>query len=356
MNASLKETVDRLPGGLLITDLDSQVLYASAALERRTGFAVAEIVGKKPGELWGGRMRKQFYGTLWHTIGSERQSFVGEVHNTRKNGATHDEHIFILPIHDREGVTRYFAEVHPELTTRESELDFAREFLSRTRGSVQDAPFFTWMFSRIATKEDGTLSSYTTLSSEPLLDPATFVYESFILPTEKLFERRRDDALLIARAKEDPEQFAALYEKYAFALREYFLKRLNGERVLAEDLLQETFLRAFRYLQSFRSANASYYTYLLRVAHSVLVNQFRQVRFETVALSGNEEEPSVLEDPVKPNLESLLGTLTPLERRIMLMKYRDNLRIRAIATEVGKSENAVKLILSRTRKKLRGLG
>lgn len=209
------------------------------------------------------------------------------------------------------------------------------------------------MFSRIATKEDGALSSYTALSAETLLDPATFVYESFILPTEKLFERRRDDALLIARAKEDPEQFSALYKKYAPSLREYFLKRLSGERVLAEDLLQETFLRAFRYLPTFRSANASYYTYLLRVAHSVLVNQFRKERYETVALTGNEEELVVEEGRVWPDLETLLLNLSPLEREIMLMKYRDGLKVRAIATEVGKSENAVKLILSRTRKKLR---
>jgi len=353
MNTIIKETLDLLPGGLLITDLDSRVLYASAALERRTGFAVAEIVGKKPGELWGGRMRKQFYATLWHTISGECQPFVGEVANTRKNGAKHDEHIYILPIRDGGGITRYFAEVHPELTSRESELSFAHEFLSRTKGQSQDAQFFDWLFTRLARREKGESRSLPALSTDTHIDPATFLYQSLILPTEQLYARRRDDALLIARAKEDPEQFSALYKKYAPSLREYFLKRLSGERVLAEDLLQETFLRAFRYLPTFRSANASYYTYLLRVAHSVLVNQFRKERYETVALTGNEEELVVEEGRVWPDLETLLLNLSPLEREIMLMKYRDGLKVRAIATEVGKSENAVKLILSRTRKKLR---
>lgn len=354
--STLKETLDRIPGSLLITDTESRVVYASAALERRTGFAVAEIVGKKPGELWGGKMRKQFYSSMWNKIETKQQSFVGEVKNTRKNGVKQDEHIFIVPIRDSAGATQYFAEVHPELSGRESEIDFGREFLKRTGKMKQDADFFTWVFETLGRNKEGVSfldsSSLSFGWQREFGDAASFVHEIFIIPTEKKYLRRREDAMLIAKAQQNPEQFSGLYEKYAGGVREYFFRRLNGDAVLAEDLTQEVFVRAFRSLFSFHMANASYSTYLFRIAHNMLVNYYRQNRTLFVALSGQEESAAV-EIPAPVGLEELLQGLTVIEQQVMLSKYRDGLKVRAIAERLGKTENAVKLILSRTRKKLK---
>lgn len=353
--ATLKDVLDHLPGGLLLTDKESRVLYASAALERRTGFSVAEIVGKKPGELWGGKMRKQFYSSLWQTIGTERQPFVGEVHNTKKNGAKKDEHIFIAPIKNENGETAYYAEIHPELSGRESEVAFGREFLARTGSMAQDQDFFAWVFETLRRKKDGSLQGTEYSFWQGGFQNATqFLQESFIAPMERLFLRRRDDALLVTRAQEHPEQFAQLYEKYVTPVRAYFLRRLEGDGALSEDLTQEVFVRAFRYLPGFRMTNASYYTYLLRIAHNVLMNHFRGERLDTVALHGNEEEHVVLPPSrVLPDLEHVLERLSETERMVMMLKYRDGLKIRAIAEKIGKTENAVKLLLCRTRKKLK---
>ncbi len=352
--STLKETLDRIPGSLLITDTESRVVYASAALERRTGFAVAEIVGKKPGELWGGKMRKQFYASMWEQIETKQQSFVGEVKNTRKNGVKQDEHIFIVPIRDSAGITEYFAEIHPELSGRESEIDFGREFLKRTGMMRQDADFFTWVFETLGRNKEGVsfLDGASVWQGE-FRDAASFLRETFIVPTEEKYLRRREDAVLIAEAQRNPEQFSGLYEKYVGVVREYFLRRLSGDEALSEDLAQEVFVRAFRYLPSFHMANASYATYLLRIAHNMLVNYYRQNRTLFVALSGQEVSTAV-EAPVPPvGLEELLQGLTIVEQQVMLSKYRDGLKVRAIAERLGKTENAVKLILSRTRKKLK---
>lgn len=353
-NTTLKETLDHLPGGLLITDLDSRVLYASAALERRTGFAVAEIIGKKPGELWGGKMRKKFYASLWKTIKMECRPFVGEVHNTRKNGVAHDEHIFILPVQDRMGVTRYFAEVHPELSGRESELQFGREFLAHTETQKQDEQFFFWMLKRLGQRStEDCMSFQSAFSWEGFTDGASFFKEALIEPTEHVFSDRTEDGFFITLAQEQGEFFGEVYTKYVGTIREYFSRRLFGNKALAEDLTQEVFVRAFRALPTFRVTNASYATYLIRVAHNVLVNYYRQNHTQFVALSGREES-AVIETPKTTlGLEVLLQELTSVERQVMLAKYRDGLKVRVIATELGKTENAVKLILSRTRKKLK---
>lgn len=357
--ATIKDTLDRLPGGLLITDRESQVLYASSALERRTGFAVAEIVGKKPGQLWGGKMRKTFYHSLWQTIGESR-AFVGEVKNRRKNGAERDEHIFILPIKDADGAIQYYAEVHPELSGRESELAFGREFLARTADMAQGRDLLSWMLQSLRQKPDGTFAgadqSFTIALGEHVQDIAGFFRESLVLPMEKVFARRKDDALLIARAQANPERFAELYGKYVTAIREYFSRRLQGDGPLSDDLTQEVFVRAFRSLPGFHMANASYHTYLLRIAHNVLVNYYRQARHDTVPLYGGEEQAGTFlmpEDVPERTLDALLTRLTETERATMLWKYRDGLKVKDIAKRVGKSENAVKLILSRTRKKMK---
>lgn len=355
---TLKEAIDQLPGGLLITDTESRVLYASAALKRRTGFSVAEIVGKKPGQLWGGKMPPSFYRTLWQTISTERKAFVGQVENTKKNGTHQSEHIFIVPIVDQKGKPVYFAEVHPDLRGRESEVAFGREFLLRTDGAVQDQNFFSWVFQSLSKKEEGrSISLPSMLTWEHRFEGAAeLLYSEFIVPTEKVFARRKEDALLVADAQEHPEHFALLYEKYPPLMREYFLRRLEGDLLLAEDLTQETFVRAFRYLPGFHMANASYATYLLRVAHSVLVNSYRKERYETVSLSGNENEGMEVmkeEEYLPQNLDTLLAPYSEIERVTMFLKYRDGLKVKDIALRIGKTENAVKLILSRTRKKLK---
>lgn len=354
---TLKDTLDHLPGGLLITDTESRVLYASSALERRTGFSVAEIVGKKPGQLWGGKMKKKFYSTLWRTINTESQPFVGEVKNTRKNGAKNDEHIFIVPIRDSLGVPQFFAEVHPELSGRESELAFGKEFLDRASHMAQDRNFFAWVFQVLSKKKDGTVFAGVVPSWEAGFQNATsFLRESFIDPTDQKFLRRKEDALLVAAAQTDPEKFSGLYEKYAASVQEYFSRRLGGDRPLAEDLTQEVFARAFRYLPAFRMANASYYTYLLHVAHSVLVNYYRKREHPTVSLFQHAElvdEHTPVAHPVEDRLEALLAELSLVERSVMLMKYHDGLKVKEIAKKIEKTENAVKLVLSRTRKKLK---
>ena len=176
---------------------------------------------------------------------------------------------------------------------------------------------------------------------------------SLIEPTESIFFQRSEDALLITLAQENGEFFGEIYTKYVKTIREYFSRRLFGNSVLAEDLTQEVFVRAFRSLPIFRLTNASYATYLIRIAHNVLINYYRQNRTSFVALSGQEESAAV-ETPVAPlGLEALLQGLTVIEQQVMFGKYRDGLRVRAIAERLGKTENAVKLILSRTRKKLK---
>src|SRR5437879_3875381 len=82
----LKAGFDYLADHVIITDADGSILYANNAVEKNTGFSKEEVLGKNPGDLWGGHMPKEMYEKMWKTIKIEKQPFVAEVQNKRKDG------------------------------------------------------------------------------------------------------------------------------------------------------------------------------------------------------------------------------------------------------------------------------
>ena len=125
---------------------------------------------------------------------------------------------------------------------------------------------------------------------------------------------------------------------------------------MAEDLTQETFVRAFKHLDKFQIRKTSYASYLLTIAHNLLVNYYREPKSISLESVGDVPE-EVWSDVVKKDearvLWRAIQQLPSPEQNILYLKYRKGLKIKEIAQIVGKSENAVKLILSRTRKKLK---
>ncbi len=80
------------------------------------------------------------------------------------------------------------------------------------------------------------------------------------------------DADLIARVLEagDPNAFGDLVRRYQSPMRAFLRKLTRGDAALADDLAQETFVRAWRKLETFR-AEGRFSTWLFGIA----VNEFR---------------------------------------------------------------------------------
>jgi RNA polymerase sigma-70 factor (ECF subfamily) len=166
-----------------------------------------------------------------------------------------------------------------------------------------------------------------------------------------------DDATLIDIAKNRPEKYEALYRKYADKVFNYFWYRTGHDKELSEDLMQETFLRAFKHLQKFKHRGYSYLTYLLNIAHNLLVDHYRKPKSIPVDELPNNAVPyEITEDLHRTSeAESLWRAVQELpakNRDALLMYYQDERPIKDIARIMNTSENAVKLNLSRTRKKL----
>jgi len=338
---------DELSGGIMITDAKGKILYANKVITSSKGFFFDQIYGKKPGELWGGKMDEHFYKELWETIQERKLPFYGKVRNVDKTGFTNLEGLHIAPILNGKGETEFFLEIQPTVLNPTDEQHFHHEFESVIQNQ-QKHPEALWNL-----MERWLSASPSSLPSPASGSPANFL-ESLV---EQHAETHLDeDQALIDLAKTDPTYFRRLYEKYQSKIFNYFLYRVGRNRALAEDLSQETFARAFDALSHFEYRGVHYLSYLLMVAHNLLVNYYRMAKpifMENIDLLPNRTESTVEKEAEIQLIWEAVHHLAPVERAILTMKYNQDLPVKEIAKKLHKSENAVKLHLSRARRKLR---
>ncbi len=165
-----------------------------------------------------------------------------------------------------------------------------------------------------------------------------------------------EDIQLVALAKANPKEYEKLYTKYSDKVFNYFWYRTRHDKILSEDLMQETFLRGFQYLDRFNNRGYSYLTYLITIAHNVLVDHYRKPK--SIPFEATDDIPyEVTEDIEKKSdaevLWRAIQDLPQSNRDKLLMFYQQDMSIKDIATATGTTENAVKLSLSRTKKKLK---
>lgn len=167
------------------------------------------------------------------------------------------------------------------------------------------------------------------------------------------------DIKLVDNAKKRPDEYEELYKKYSTDVFNYIWYRVGHDRDIAEDLMQEVFVRAFAKLKKFQNKGYSYRTYLLTIAKNVLVNYFKKKK-PIVGLDDYQDIPAEITQDQEldrkleaGNLWKAVQDLSHNERDVILMHYKNDMRTKDIGTVIGKTPNAVKIILSRGRKKLK---
>jgi RNA polymerase sigma factor (sigma-70 family) len=161
--------------------------------------------------------------------------------------------------------------------------------------------------------------------------------------------------------REAVDAFAQVYEDEIWSVYGFFGYRL-GSRQEAEDLTQVTFERALRAWDRFDPGRASARTWLLAIAHNLLIDHYRGDRTadqEPIPhgeagerLLGHVEplEPGM---GLGPELEGALGRLDDRERELIALRFGGDLTGPEIAGLTGLSLANVQQILSRTLRKLR---
>jgi RNA polymerase sigma-70 factor (ECF subfamily) len=168
-----------------------------------------------------------------------------------------------------------------------------------------------------------------------------------------------DDIKLVQQAKANPEAFRELYEKYSRKVFNYFYYRVGFHKDIAEDLMQETFVRAYKYLPRFSIRSYSYLAYLMTIAHNLLVDFYRKPKREIPA-GDLDNVPAEITEPFEEadrkiaaeNLWEALQQLPREMREAVLLRYREDMPIKEIAHIFGKSESTVEKLLREAREKL----
>lgn len=178
------------------------------------------------------------------------------------------------------------------------------------------------------------------------------------------------DAPLIAAARRgDLGAFNQLVERYERAVYAVCF-RLLGDAHLAEDVTQDTFLRAYSALDQFEGG--AFRPWLLRIAtnRSYDVLRYRRRRpAESLDAQLVEEEPSwvasqgsegdperqAINQDLRRRLEAALGRLPEDQRVVVLLHDVEGYRYDEVAEIVGASLGTVKSRLSRARARLRDL-
>lgn len=126
---------------------------------------------------------------------------------------------------------------------------------------------------------------------------------------------------------------------------------------LAEDAVQETFIKAMKSYDSFQHKSDEK-TWLTRIAINCCKSTMRTRWFKTLRIdnSDNLKEESInpIEDLFqKESLTNAIMKLNEKERKLIILYYYQELPVKEIAAMIGKKENAVNQQLRRAREKLK---
>jgi RNA polymerase sigma-70 factor (ECF subfamily) len=147
------------------------------------------------------------------------------------------------------------------------------------------------------------------------------------------------------------QEFVRLYDRAAPALRSY-LRLLCRNAALADDLLQDSFLRMLRVDVS-RMNEHQLRSYLYKAATSVAMDHFRAQKREINKLGSVQSEPAFNVDLDLPHdMSQALRALTPQQQVLLWLAYVEGFEHREIAPLLGLGEKSVRVVLFRARRQL----
>jgi RNA polymerase sigma-70 factor (ECF subfamily) len=171
-----------------------------------------------------------------------------------------------------------------------------------------------------------------------------------------------DDAHLVSLAKTgEIEAFGELYSRYLDPIYRYIRTRVNEDQT-AEDLTEETFIRAFRALDKYEERGLPFSAYLYRVTKNLLVDFYRKQKEEVTLEKANDipaQAVAMDESLIRAEKHSMLGQAY----KRLPTDYQEIIRLRVIlgistteaAAWMERSEGATRVLLHRALNTLREL-
>ncbi len=184
---------------------------------------------------------------------------------------------------------------------------------------------------------------------------------------------KADDRELASLAGQGREaafrELLSRYERPAFSL----VYRMVRDRTLAEDLAQETFIRAFNAIASYDPAYR-FSNWIFKIANNLTIDHLRRRKLDTVSIDGSPHATSRYEEErtslalvsgeesraayvenkeLGGQIEQAIGTLRPEYRTVILLRHVEGHAYEEIADVMGIPLGTVKTYLHRARAELK---
>lgn len=153
------------------------------------------------------------------------------------------------------------------------------------------------------------------------------------------------------------EQIVRRYQRPVISL----IARITGDRALAEDLAQDTFVKAFRGLAAFDTTRRLS-SWLFRIAHNTAIDAMRRLPSRAAAAFVASEAAAGVPQPPVPDpveqrelgdaLEAALAGLRPDQRAAVVLRYENGLSFDEIGVVLGVPEATARSHVHRARKEL----
>lgn len=175
--------------------------------------------------------------------------------------------------------------------------------------------------------------------------------------------------LIMALKQRDRSAWSTAVDRHLCEVYGFVFHLVGGDRTVAEDLNQETWLEAMDGIDQCDAARGSFRNWLFGIARKRVALYYRRR-----ALAGN---PTSLSDPSGEAIELRDASVLPEDvleqverasvvraailvlpddrREVLLLKYVEELSVKAIARRIGKTAKAIESLLSRSREQVRGL-
>jgi len=173
---------------------------------------------------------------------------------------------------------------------------------------------------------------------------------------ESVIERDVDEAELVDRAITlDGNAFGRLYDMHVDRVYRHIYYRVGNEAD-AEDLTQQVFLKAWEAIRRYKRTDSRFIAWLMTIGHNVVVDFYRTrykrdkayLEADTMAdesiLSPEQETMARFE---QQQLRRAIQQLPKDQQHVILLRFVEGFRNPEIASIIGKSEGAIRVILHR---------
>jgi RNA polymerase sigma-70 factor (ECF subfamily) len=166
-------------------------------------------------------------------------------------------------------------------------------------------------------------------------------------------KNKNDEQLQVEAARQDPARFAELYENNFDRVYAYIASRVRT-REEAQDATADVFHRALASLPRFEWRGLPFVAWLLGIAANVLSDRWHRVARQRQIVADDLDQIGIEDDiEQRAMLYQLVDTLPADQRHVIVRRFVGQKSLREIATELERSEGAIKQLQLRALQNLR---